>query len=79
MANTYLSGDNSRGNEVTAMGGTHAHFRGWDAGVKVQSDDGVTFTVYMTTGSHETGLPVVLGTVTYTPDGVQWTPVDKGE
>lgn len=78
MARTYLSGDNSRGTEVTAAGGDHAHFRGWNAGVRVEhriSDAGQdTFKVIMTGGSHDNRAGVVLGTVTDTEDGPQWSP-----
>jgi hypothetical protein len=78
MARTYLSGDNSRGGEVTAAGGTYSHLRGWDAGVRVTAgrtnDDRDVFTVIMTKGSHDAGSEQVLGTVTDTPDGPVWAP-----
>lgn len=81
MARTYLSGDNSRGNETTAMGGSYAHFRGWDAGVKVTlaSDKGQPdrFAVWMTGGSNGSAGTKLVGYVTDTPDGPLWTPVDE--
>ena len=77
MARTYLSGDNSRGGEVTAANATYAHLHGWDAGVQIDAcrtlDDRDEFVVTMTGGSHG-GTTVRLGTVTDTPDGPVWTP-----
>ena len=77
MSRTYLSGDNSRGTQVTAAGGKHAHFRGWNAGVEVQyislgkdSRDG--FDVYMTSGSSGSSGRVRLGSVYDTADGPVW-------
>ena len=82
MANTYLSGDNSRGKETAAMNGTYAHFRGWDAGVRVTSSGegkGNVFQVYMTPGSGYYGQDILLGEVTETPSGPRWTPEVKEE
>lgn len=81
MARTYLSGDNSRGGTTTAMGGSHAHYRGWHAGVRVQdaSMEGKPdrFAVYMTDGSAGNGIDTLIGYVAETPDGPAWTPHEE--
>lgn len=76
MARTYLSGNNSRGGEVTAAGSRKCHLRGWQAGVEVNAgrdeQDRDTFAVYMTSGSNGNSASVLLGTVHSTPDGPVW-------
>lgn len=78
MARTYLSGDNSRGNEVTAMGGSYAHYRGWRSGVRVQAEHESKnvdrFAVYMTGGSNGGSGEKLLGHVTQTAAGPVWEP-----
>jgi hypothetical protein len=80
MARTYITTDNSRGNEVSAAEPSFAHLRGWNAGVRVrvirgERDD---FEITMTGGSHG-GTATVLGTVRDTPDGPVWVPAQKQE
>lgn len=81
MARTYLSGDNSRGGQVTGAGATYAHLRGWNAGVQVSAyrtdDDRDGFTVSLTAGSNGSGASTFLGTVDDTPDGPVWTPAGQ--
>lgn len=84
MARFYGSMTNSRNKEVTAQGrstGQEAHIRGWDAGVQIVSrphGDGDSFTLYMTTGSHESGPRKFIGTVFSTPDGPEFIPAGIG-
>jgi hypothetical protein len=80
MARTYGSMNNSRGNEVTAMGAKYAHLRGWHTGVRVQfSEEGEadSFLVYMTSGSNGTTADTYLGKVVQTPDGNTWVPAPE--
>ena len=60
------------------LSGDPVHTRGWDAGVKVTARGSRIsrdeFNIHMTTGSHESGRDVQLGTVSDTPDGPRWTP-----
>jgi hypothetical protein len=76
---------NGRGNEVM-IGGRGAagstHLRGWDAGVKVipigvkgQPD---RFEIYMTSGSHASGMDMLIGEVYDTPAGPVFHPVHLG-
>ena len=78
MARTYLTTNNSRGNTVTAASPTFVHFRGWDAGVRVQAilmpgkpDE---FLVYATHGSAGGGEDKLICRVLETPNGPE---VDK--
>lgn len=79
MARFYATVVNGRGN-VTPVGGRasvqDAHIRGWNAGVKVVpigvKNERDRFEVYMTTGSHASGLDILLGTVHDTADGPQF-------
>lgn len=81
MARTYLSGNNSRGGEVTAAMATYAHLRGWNAGVQVHAsrteEDRDVFLVYMTAGSNGGDADKFLGTVIDTPDGPRWEPAEE--
>lgn len=69
MSRFYLTGTNSRRNEISAAGhstGQRCHLRGWRSGVEVvASPDGDQdwFDVYMTTGSGGYGHRVLLGAV----------------
>jgi hypothetical protein len=77
MARTYLSGDNSRGGQVSGANATFAHLRGWEAGVRVEADrDPKTgrdiFRVFRTSGSNGARSDGYLGTVRDTPKGPQW-------
>lgn len=83
MARTYLSGNNSRGSEVTGMNATFSHLRGWNAGVRVQWRPDTSgdinrdvFSVYMTAGSNGEGPDVLLGQVRDTSAGPQWVRLD---
>jgi hypothetical protein len=82
MSRTYLSGNNSRGHEVTGMNATYSHLRGWNAGVKAEFINGEhgedTFAVFMTSGSRG-GRLIRLGTVRETPDGPVWESSDINE
>lgn len=72
---------NTRGGKVSTgiRAGDGVHTRGWDAGVKVTARERGhdEFDVYMTTGSHESGRDVQVGTVKDTPDGPRWEPAAK--
>jgi hypothetical protein len=60
--------------------GDGVHPRGWNAGARVTPrvrDDRDEFDVYMTTGSHDSGHSVHLGTVRDTPDGPAWEPAGQ--
>ena len=78
MARTYLSGDNSRGTEVTAANARYSHLRGWASGVQVEfrpgPDGSDTFDVFMTSGSGGNGRFVKVGTVTTGANGPAWEP-----
>jgi hypothetical protein len=66
---------NTHGAGTLAGYGTHT--RGWNAGARVtcrDRGDQDQFDVYMTSGSHERGRDVLLGTVKDTPDGPHWAP-----
>jgi hypothetical protein len=77
----WLSYTNQRGtlHQGTPSPGDSVHVRGQYAGVQVtpRPRDRDEFDVSMTTGSHETGLDVHLGTVKDTPDGPVWEPAVK--
>jgi hypothetical protein len=74
----WLSYTGERGTlkQATPSPGDAVHIRGWNAGVKVNPRPRARdeFDVYLTTGSHETGHDVLLGTVKDTPDGPVWEP-----
>jgi hypothetical protein len=69
MSRFYLSGSNSRGNEVTAMGrnsGQYCHIRGWHSGIRVVArpmGDADAFDVFLTAGSNGTAPSRMLGTL----------------
>jgi hypothetical protein len=71
----YTTAENRRGNTVSTglLAGNPVHTRGWNAGVKVvpmgAKGSADYFDIYMTTGSHESGHDVLIGTVTDTPAG----------
>lgn len=81
MARTYITTNNSRGKEVTAMGPTSAHIRGWNLGVNVQfqvtEDGNDSFVINMTDGSNGAGNVLTLGTVRIHSDGTrEWIPAN---
>ena len=69
MSRFYLSGSNSRGNEVTAMGqkqGQYCHIRGWHSGIRVVAramGDADAFDVFVTGGSNGARPGRMLGTL----------------
>lgn len=79
----YTSYTNRRhkGYGAGILPGDPVHTRGWNAGVSVtaQSENGGRdgFTVTMTTGSHDSGGSVHLGTVHDTPEGPRWDPAAR--
>ena len=80
MSRTYLSGNNSRGGEVTGANATYSHLRGWNAGVEVRfyaEGEADSFRVYMTSGSNGHGRDTLLGTVRETENGPVWEPADR--
>lgn len=78
MAHFNLLHTNSRSKTVSVSEPSHAHIRGWNAGVNVEArkqDDGHdVFYVYMTGGSTGAHNDVLLGTVHETPNGPRWEP-----
>jgi hypothetical protein len=72
----WLSYTSQRGNmrEAAPAAGDSVHVRGWETGIKVTPRPRVRdeFDIYLTTGSHETGHDIQLGTVKDTPDGPVW-------
>lgn len=79
MSRFFGTAVNGRGNTVSFGGHQSAgevHLRGWNAGVKVVpvgvKGERDKFLVYMTTGSHENGPDILLGTVHDTTDGPQF-------
>lgn len=75
MSKTYLSADNSHGNEVTAASPTFAHIRGWDVGIRVTvNPEGTRLDVYLTTGSNNSGKDEFLGSAILRTAGPQWYP-----
>jgi hypothetical protein len=61
MARFYLSGNNSRGNTITAQGtstGQTCHLRGWDCGVRIDAraeGPSDVFDISLTGGSRDVG------------------------
>ncbi len=75
---SYTGGRESK-QEHGISPGYGVHVRGWNTGIRitprVRSRD--EFDVYLTTGSHNEGRSVQLGTVHNTPDGPVWEPETK--
>ena len=71
MSRFYLSGNNSRGNTVTAAGskksGQHCHIRGWNSGIYVEAhvdeDGNDVFTICTTGGSRSSRPSRFIGTL----------------
>lgn len=76
--NSRRPAPNARGKQVSVSEPSHAHIRGWNAGVNVevrQQDDGHdVFYVYMTSGSAQAQVSTLIGTVHETPNGPRWEP-----
>ena len=82
----YASVSNTRGNEVTASGGSRgqsAHIRGRNAGIRVESrpsghgnGEQDAFMVFATGGSYGSAHQVLIGTLTDTPGGPTFEAAD---
>lgn len=79
---TYMDYTNRRGNKygVGMAHGGSVHLRGWDIGIRLVArapkDGPDSFDVFMTTGSHESGADVLIGTAINTPDGPEFKPAE---
>jgi hypothetical protein len=72
---TFITTNNSRGNEVSAGNPDGAHIRGWRNGVRVshcRDGDKDEFRVYMTRGSGGTTGDTYVGSVTEGADSPVW-------
>ena len=72
-----------RGGSKIAADPDSVTLNGWDAGVTIRAsvvgdkkNNRDAFEIFMTYGSHDSGLPVKIGTVYQTPVGPQFEPAE---